>query len=125
MAGEPLLEFVQRQDFVQFQFDDFFAADDAERQRQGEDQARFGMEALGVAERQGGAAQHALEGAHQVVMAEQTQVAALAEADANLVANGERGSASEQSGVGRAAVSDAIAQSTSPVGRGTGRPGKQ
>ena len=85
LRGELLLQFFERQDLTQFEFDDLLAADDAERQRQREHEARFGVEALRVAERQGGAAQHALEGAHQVVVAQEAQLAALLEADADLV----------------------------------------
>ena len=57
------------------------AAHDAQRQRQGENHARLGIEALGASGRGVGAAEHALEAAHQIVMADQTEVAALAESD--------------------------------------------
>ena len=61
------------------------AADDAQGQRQGEDHARLGIEALGGVEGQVGAAEHALEAAHQVVVADQAEVAAFAETDSDLV----------------------------------------
>src|SRR5439155_24043762 len=53
----------------------------------GKDQARARIEAFGGMEGQGGAAKHALEAVHQVVVTDQAQVAAFAESDTNLVAD--------------------------------------
>src|SRR5262249_51833094 len=50
-----------------------------------ENKAGFGMIARRAADRQGGAAQHALEAAHQVVMADQAKVAVLAKPNTDFV----------------------------------------
>ncbi len=84
MAGQAGSDFFRFQGLGQLQLADLLAADDAERQRQGEDEARLGVEALGLAHRQFGAAQQALEGAHEIVVAEEAEVGALAEAEADL-----------------------------------------
>ena len=72
LAGETDMNFFQRQLLVEFQLDDLLAADDAQRQRQREDQTWLGMKALRAVERKLAAAQQALEGAHQVVMAQES-----------------------------------------------------
>src|SRR5262249_52862492 len=77
--------FLGRQDLVQLEFRNLLAADDAERQRQREDDARMRMKGLGVGKGKGGTTQHALEAAQQVVVAEQTKVAALGETETELV----------------------------------------
>ena len=59
LADEAVADFVGRQDLVQFQLDDLLAADDAQRQRQGEDQARLGVEALRC-ERKGSSARRSM-----------------------------------------------------------------
>ena len=47
----------------------------------------MGVEALGAAEGQRGAVEHALEGAHEVVVAEPAKGVGLAEGQANLIAD--------------------------------------
>ena len=58
-GGDPRLKAI---------FRDLVEAGDAQGQRQGEDQARPGVEPLRRLERQAGAAEHALEAPHQVVV---------------------------------------------------------
>jgi hypothetical protein len=57
----------------------------AERQGKSEDDPRLRMEPLGRAEGERGTAEHALEGAHQVVMADETEVAVLAETESAFI----------------------------------------
>src|SRR2546421_352031 len=59
---------------------------DTERQRQGEPHAWPRVETLGDGDRQIGAAEHAFADVHQVVMADEAQVAGFAEADAEFAA---------------------------------------
>jgi len=59
--------------------------DDAERQGLGEHQPRCRVETLGHAEGEGGTAEHPLERPHQVEVADESQVAGLAEPDSDLV----------------------------------------
>src|SRR5262249_18068231 len=65
---------------------DFFVADDTQPQRQGKNETWLGIEAFRGVKGQLRAAQHALETAHQVVMTDQTQIAAFTESYSNCVA---------------------------------------
>ena len=85
LLAQPAQHLVRFDLLGQFEFGDFGVADDAERQRLGEHQARGRVEALGHAEREGGPAEQALERAHQVEVADESQVAGLAEPDSDLV----------------------------------------
>ena len=77
MAAEALEDFLDGQFIVELQFRDLLAADDAQRQRKGEHQARVRVEAVRAVDREGGTAQQALEAAQQVVVAEEAQVVGL------------------------------------------------
>jgi hypothetical protein len=92
LPREPAVNFRGLDGFVEFQFQHFLQADNAEAKGLGEHQARHGMEALGEVYRQLSAAQSALEALYHVAVTDETQVAALAKADADLVA-GARSSA--------------------------------
>ena len=81
-ARQAAVNFFRGEFLFQFQFGDLVAADNSERQGESKDQARFGMEARAVSNRQGRAAEQALEAAHQIVVANQAQVAVLAKTNA-------------------------------------------
>jgi len=68
----------------EFDFDDLLAADHPQRQGAGKGHLGQGVEARRAAKRQRGAAQHALEGAQQVVVAQEAKVATFQEPDSGL-----------------------------------------
>src|SRR5438046_5767767 len=76
-----MVEFLGRQTLRQLKLEHFVVADDAESQRLGEPEARARVGALRCGDRQVGAAKHALEAVHQVVMTDKAQVARLLEAE--------------------------------------------
>src|SRR4051794_18435089 len=59
LPGEPVLEFFERQLFVQLQLEHFFMPFDSERQRQSECHPRLWVEAFGGMKRQRRPAEHA------------------------------------------------------------------
>src|SRR5260370_40779356 len=71
--------------FIQLQLGDLVTADHVEWQRERENQPWIGMKTGRAAYRQGGAAEHALKAAHQIVMADQAKVAAFLESEADFV----------------------------------------
>jgi hypothetical protein len=81
------LDFIEGELLVKLQFQDFLAANDSEGQSQCEDQAGFGVKSLSNVIGEGRPAEHAFETAHQVVMADQAQIAAFAESYTDLVTN--------------------------------------
>src|SRR5438128_178404 len=70
---------------VELQLDDFFTTHDSQAKGEGEYQSGLRIESLCAMDRQTRATQHALEAPHQVMMADQAQVVALAESDSQLV----------------------------------------
>src|SRR5262249_52666542 len=84
LPGETSANIRGRQVGVQLQFGHLAATDNPQGQRQGEDQPRFGVEARSRMEGDFGPPQHALEGAHQVMVANQAKVAGLAESNSDL-----------------------------------------
>ena len=97
--AQTLVDFFGRQNVVEFQFRDFFETDNAQGERQGEDETRVRVKALGAVIGQARAPQQTLEAAHQVVVAEQTEDASLAEAEAVLVAHDRTGRGGGKRGV--------------------------
>src|SRR5262249_40877982 len=95
------VDFRNRKLLIQFQFGDFLTPHDAQGQGQGEYQPGFGVEAFGGMKRQGRPPEHALETAHQVMMADQTEGAAFAEPDSDLIADHARMSTPQDTPPGR------------------------
>src|SRR5438128_9463312 len=89
------MDLFQNHLLVQLQLHDLLTAADSQRQRHGKDQARLGIESGRGVKGECGAAQHALEAAHQVMMTDQTKVAGLAKSNSDFVANHTVGSAAE------------------------------
>lgn len=75
--------------FGQFEVDGFILGGDAEAESLGEDDAGAGIETLGACDGDLGAAEHAFPEAHEIMVAEEAEVALLGEADAEAVGRGD------------------------------------
>ena len=81
---EPLQELRRLQRLRQLQVDDLATSLDPQPQGQREGHLGPRVEALGRGHRHPGAAEHSLQAAHDVVMADQAKIAALGEAETHL-----------------------------------------
>jgi hypothetical protein len=71
--------------FGQFEFDNFFAANNAQGQGESKYETRRGAESGSGFEGYGGAAEHPLDAPHQVVMADESQESRFGKAQAEFV----------------------------------------
>ena len=99
LARKPIERLGGLDGFSPFNLDDFVKSRHSQRKGKGKDDAWLRMEAFGGAEGKLGAAEHALEGAHQVVMADEAKVAILAETESDFIEAHAAWRASMSSGV--------------------------
>ncbi len=71
--------------FSPFNFHYLRLSDDSERERKGKYQARLGVESFSGTKGESRATQHALESAHEVVVADETKIAVFAKSDSRFV----------------------------------------